>query len=136
MARVFNNMARYVDQGGGKRKGAWALYLEPWHADIFDFLELPKKHGTFTRWNLKKYVTLGAEELRARDIFYGLWICDLFMKRVEANGKWSLFCPHEAPGLIDCWGPTFEKLYQEYETQGKARQVVKYLSFFLILYHF
>ena len=83
MLRVFNDTARYVDQGGGKRKGSFAIYLEPWHADIFDFLELKKNHGK--------------EELRASDLFYALWIPDLFMERVEANGEWSLFCPNEAP---------------------------------------
>ncbi len=110
MLRVFNDTARYVDQGGGKRKGAIAIYLEPWHADIVDFLDLKKNHGK--------------EELRARDLFYGLWIPDIFMKRVEANEKWSLFCPNEAPGLYDSWGETFEKLYQKYEKEGRARRVV------------
>ena len=103
MLRVFNNTARYVDQGGGKRKGAFAIYLEPWHADIFEFLDLPKKHGS--------------EEHRARDLFYGLWIPDLFMKRVMENGKWSLFCPNEAPGLADVWGQDFELLYEKYEKE-------------------
>lgn len=111
MLRVFNDTARYVDQGGGKRKGAFAIYLEPWHADIFEFLDLRKNHGK--------------EEMRARDLFYALWICDLFMKRVEANGDWSLFCPNEAPGLSDCWGAEFETLYTKYETEGKARKTVK-----------
>ncbi|MGC8803046.1 MAG: ribonucleoside-diphosphate reductase subunit alpha, partial [Bacteroidales bacterium] len=111
MLRVFNDTARYVDQGGGKRKGAIAIYLEPWHADIEDFLELRKNHGK--------------EELRARDLFYGLWIPDLFMKRVEANEMWSLFCPNEAPGLYDCWGESFEQLYVRYENEGRARKVVK-----------
>jgi len=111
MLRVFNDTARYVDQGGGKRKGAFAIYLEPWHADVFEFLDLRKNHGK--------------EELRARDLFYALWICDLFMKRVEENGDWSLFCPHEAPGLHECWGEEFEKLYEQYEKEGKARRVVK-----------
>ena len=111
MLRVFNDTARYVDQGGGKRKGAFAIYLEPWHADVFEFLELRKNHGK--------------EEMRARDLFYALWICDLFMKRVEANGEWSLFCPNEAPGLSDCWGEDFEKLYTGYEQAGKARKVIK-----------
>ena len=97
MLRVFNDTARYVDQGGGKRKGAFAIYLEPWHADVFDFLDLRKNHGK--------------EEMRARDLFYALWICDLFMKRVEADADWSLFCPNEAPGLQDCHGEEFEKLY-------------------------
>jgi len=90
MLRVFNDTARYVDQGGGKRKGAFAVYLEPWHGDIFEWLELRKNHGK--------------EEARARDLFYGLWVPDLFMKRVEANAEWSLFCPNEAEGLADCWG--------------------------------
>ena len=111
MLRVFNDTARYVDQGGGKRKGAFAIYLEPWHADIFAFLDLRKNHGK--------------EELRARDLFYALWICDLFMKRVEANGQWSLFCPAEAPGLSECWGEEFEKLYMQYESEGRARQTIK-----------
>ena len=111
MLRVFNDTARYVDQGGGKRKGAFAVYLEPWHADIFEFLDLRKNHGK--------------EELRARDLFYALWVSDLFMERVEANEDWSLFCPHEAPGLADCWGKDFEKLYKKYEKEGRARKVVK-----------
>jgi ribonucleoside-diphosphate reductase alpha chain len=111
MLRVFNDTARYVDQGGGKRKGAFAIYLEPWHADIFDFLDLRKNHGK--------------EEARARDLFYALWINDLFMERVEANGDWSLFCPHEAPGLADCFGDEFEQLYTKYEQLNKARKTVK-----------
>jgi len=111
MLRVFNDTARYVDQGGGKRKGAFAIYLEPWHADIFEFLDLRKNHGK--------------EEMRARDLFYALWISDLFMERVESNGEWSLFCPHEAPGLAECWGKEFEKLYTQYEAQGRARRTVK-----------
>jgi ribonucleoside-diphosphate reductase alpha chain len=111
MLRVFNDTARYVDQGGGKRKGAFAIYLEPWHADIFEFLDLRKNHGK--------------EEMRARDLFYALWVSDLFMQRVEANEEWSLFCPHEAPGLADCWGKDFEKLYTRYEKEGRARRVVK-----------
>ncbi len=111
MLRVFNDTARYVDQGGGKRKGAFAIYLEPWHADVFAFLDLRKNHGK--------------EELRARDLFYALWMPDLFMQRVEANGNWSLFCPNEAPGLSDCWGEEFEKLYIRYETEGRARRTVK-----------
>lgn len=111
MLRVFNDTARYVDQGGGKRKGAFAIYLEPWHADVFAFLDLRKNHGK--------------EEMRARDLFYALWICDLFMKRVEENGDWSLFCPNEAPGLSECWGDEFEALYTSYEAQGKARQTIK-----------
>lgn len=111
MLRVFNDTARYVDQGGGKRKGAFAIYLEPWHADVFEFLDLRKNHGK--------------EELRARDLFYALWMPDLFMKRVESNGTWSLFCPHEAPGLADCWGEEFEQLYEKYESENRARKTVK-----------
>ncbi|CAN5762070.1 ribonucleoside-diphosphate reductase subunit alpha [soil metagenome] len=111
MLKVFNDTARYVDQGGGKRKGAFAVYLEPWHADIFEFLELKKNHGK--------------EELRARDLFYALWTPDLFMQRVEDNGDWSLFCPNEAPGLADCYGEDFERLYTKYEKEGRARKVVK-----------
>jgi ribonucleoside-diphosphate reductase alpha chain len=111
MLRVFNDTARYVDQGGGKRKGAFAIYLEPWHADVFEFLDLRKNHGK--------------DEMRARDLFYALWIPDLFMQRVEAGGEWSLFCPHEAPGLHECWGGEFEKLYAQYEAEGRARRVVK-----------
>ena len=111
MLRVFNDTARYVDQGGGKRKGSFAIYLEPWHADVFDFLELKKNHGK--------------EEMRARDLFYALWIPDLFMKRVESNEDWSLFCPHECPGLSDAYGEEFEALYHKYELEGKARATVK-----------
>jgi ribonucleoside-diphosphate reductase alpha chain len=111
MLRVFNDTARYVDQGGGKRKGAFAIYLEPWHADVFAFLDLRKNHGK--------------EEMRARDLFYALWIPDLFMKRVEENGDWSLFCPNEAPGMSECWGEDFEKLYTQYEAAGKARKKIK-----------
>ena len=111
MLRVFNDTARYVDQGGGKRKGAFAIYLEPWHADIFEWLDLRKNHGK--------------EEQRARDLFYGLWTNDLFMERVEANGNWSLFCPNEAPGLADCWGDEFVALYEKYEREGRAKKVVK-----------
>jgi ribonucleoside-diphosphate reductase alpha chain len=111
MLRVFNDTARYVDQGGGKRKGAFAMYLEPWHADVFEFLDLRKNHGK--------------EEMRARDLFYALWIPDLFMKRVEENGDWSLFCPNEAPGLPETWGEEFEKLYTQYEAEGKARKTIK-----------
>ena len=111
MLRVFNDTARYVDQGGGKRKGSFAIYLEPWHADIFDFLQMKKNHGK--------------EELRARDLFYALWVPDLFMKRVEDNDVWSLFCPHECPGLADTYGADFEALYEKYEREGKARRVIK-----------
>ena len=110
MLRVYDNTARYVDQGGGKRKGAFAVYLEPWHADIEAFLDLKKNHGK--------------EEARARDLFYALWVPDLFMKRVEANGEWSLFCPNECPGLVDSWGADFEALYERYEKEGKARTTI------------
>jgi len=112
MLKVFNDTARYVDQGGGKRKGAFSVYIEPWHADIFDFLDMKKNTGK--------------EEQRARDLFYALWICDLFMKRVEENREWSLFSPDEAPGLSDKWGQEFEMLYLKYESlPGLARKVVK-----------
>ncbi len=111
MLKVYDDTARYVDQGGGKRKGAFAIYLEPWHADIFEFLNLKKNHGK--------------EEMRARDLFYALWIPDLFMKRVEENGQWSLFCPNESPGLSECWGPSFEELYTKYEKKGLARKTIK-----------
>ena len=110
MLRVFNNTARYVDQGGGKRNGSFAIYLEPWHADVDDFLKL--KNNT------------GAEEERARDLFYALWIPDLFMKRVEADADWTLFCPNEAPGLSDVWGDAFEELYTRYEKEGRGRKTV------------
>ncbi|XP_020174016.1 ribonucleoside-diphosphate reductase large subunit isoform X1 [Aegilops tauschii subsp. strangulata] len=110
MLRVFNDTARYVDQGGGKRKGAFAVYLEPWHADIFEFLDLRKNHGK--------------EENRARDLFFALWVPDLFMQRVQNNEDWSLFCPNEAPGLADCWGEKFEELYKKYEKAGKAKKVI------------
>lgn len=110
MLRVFNNTARYVDQGGNKRPGAFSIYLEPWHADIFAFLDLKKNTGK--------------EEQRARDLFYALWIPDLFMQRVEANAKWPLFCPHECPGLQDVWGAEFEALFLKYESENRARQVV------------
>ena len=111
MLRVFNNTARYVDQGGGKRNGSFAMYLEPWHADVEDFL--------------KMRLNTGSEEERARDLFYALWIPDLFMERVEADGDWSLFCPNEAPGLADVWGDDFKALYERYEREGRARKVVK-----------
>ncbi len=111
MLRNFDMTARYVDQGGGKRKGSFAIYLEPWHADIFDFLNLKKNHGK--------------DELRARDLFYALWVPDLFMKRVENNEMWSLFCPNEAPGLAEAWGEDFERLYQKYENENKFRTQVK-----------
>ena len=111
MLRVFNNTARYIDQGGGKRNGSFAIYLEPWHADISDFLELKKNHGD--------------EELKARDLFYALWISDLFMERVkEKSGKWSLFCPNECPGLSDCYGQEFRDLYEKYELEGKDRKTM------------
>jgi ribonucleoside-diphosphate reductase alpha chain len=111
MLRVYNDTARYVDQGGGKRKGSFAMYLEPWHSDIFEFLDLRKNTGK--------------EEQRTRDLFTALWIPDLFMKRVEENGFWSLFCPNEAPGLADCWGDEFDRLYMSYEAEGKARKVIR-----------
>ncbi len=111
MLKVFNDTARYVDQGGGKRKGSFAIYLEPWHADIFEFLEMKKNTGS--------------EDQRARDLFYALWISDLFMKRVEEDGQWSLFCPHECPGLADCYGAEFETLYARYESEGKAKKVIR-----------
>ncbi len=111
MLRVFNDTARYVDQGGGKRKGSFAVYIEPWHADIFDFLELKKNHGK--------------EEQRARDLFYALWIPDLFMKRVEENGEWTLMCPNECPGLADVHSEAFEALYTKYEAEGKGRKTIK-----------
>ena len=111
MLRVFNDTARYVDQGGGKRKGSFAIYVEPWHADIFDFLELKKNHGK--------------EEMRARDLFYAMWVPDLFMKRVEEDVEWTLMCPNECPGLFDCHGNAFEKLYIKYEKEGKGRKTIK-----------
>ncbi|WPU67086.1 ribonucleoside-diphosphate reductase subunit alpha [Peredibacter starrii] len=111
MLRVFNDTARYVDQGGGKRKGAFAIYLEPWHADIEDFIELRKNHGK--------------EELRARDLFYALWINDLFMQRVEADADWTLMCPNKSPGLADVHGKEFAALYEKYEKEGRGLKVVK-----------
>ena len=111
MLRVFNDTARYVDQGGGKRKGSFAMYIEPWHADVFDFLDLKKNHGK--------------EEQRARDLFYALWIPDLFMKRVKENGDWTLMCPHECPGLSDTHSAEFEALYTKYEKEGKGRKTIK-----------
>jgi len=111
MLRVFNDTARYVDQGGGKRKGSFAIYLSPWHKDVLSFLELKKNHGK--------------EEERARDLFYALWISDLFMERVEKNAEWSLFCPHQAPGLQDCWGEEFKTLYERYEKEGRGRKVIR-----------
>ncbi|PIL22427.1 hypothetical protein GSI_15115 [Ganoderma sinense ZZ0214-1] len=111
MLRVYDSTARYVDQGGNKRPGAFAIYLEPWHADVFEFIDLRKNHGK--------------EEVRARDLFYALWIPDLFMKRVESGGKWSLFCPNEAPGLHEVWGDEFEALYEQYEREGRARKTIE-----------
>ena len=111
MLRVFNDTARYVDQGGGKRKGSFAMYIEPWHADVFDFLDLKKNHGK--------------EEQRARDLFYALWIPDLFMKRVKENGDWTLMCPHECPGLSETHSAEFEALYTKYEKEGKGRKTIK-----------
>ncbi|MEJ6710843.1 MAG: ribonucleoside-diphosphate reductase subunit alpha [Flavobacteriales bacterium] len=111
MLRVFNDTARYVDQGGGKRKGSFAIYLEPWHADVFDFLDLRKNHGK--------------EEMRARDLFYAMWTPDLFMERVEANGEWTLMCPNECPGLADVYGAKFKTLYEKYEKEGKGRKTIK-----------
>jgi ribonucleoside-diphosphate reductase alpha chain len=111
MLRVFNDTARYVDQGGGKRKGSFAIYLEPWHADIINFLDLKKNHG--------------AEEMRARDLFYAMWISDLFMKRVEEDGPWTLMCPNECPNLYDTYGDEFEALYTKYESEGRGRKTIK-----------
>jgi len=110
MLRVFNDTARYVDQGGGKRNGSFAMYLEPWHADVFEFIELKKNHGN--------------ELERARDLFYALWIPDLFMERVLSDGEWSLFCPHECPGLSDTWGEEFNKLYEKYVKEGRQRKTI------------
>ncbi|NDC28769.1 MAG: ribonucleoside-diphosphate reductase subunit alpha, partial [Crocinitomicaceae bacterium] len=111
MLRVFNDTARYVDQGGGKRKGSFAMYIEPWHADVFDFLDLKKNHGK--------------EEQRARDLFFALWIPDLFMQRVKENGEWTLMCPHECPGLSDVHSEEFVALYTKYEQEGKGRKTIK-----------
>ena len=111
MLQVFNDTARYVDQGGGKRKGSFAIYVEPWHSDIFDFLDLKKNHGK--------------EEMRARDLFYAMWIPDLFMKRVEQDGQWTLMCPNECPGLCDVHSDAFDKLYLDYEKKGKGRKSIK-----------
>merc|ERR1712190_532989 len=125
MLRNFNETARYVDQGGGRRKGSFAMYLEPWHGDIFDFLELKKNHGK--------------EEQRARDLFYGLWIPDLFMRRVKENSDWTLFCPTEAfdkeagKGLIDVWGEEFERMYTRFEKEGKGKVVKAQQLWFRIL---
>jgi ribonucleoside-diphosphate reductase alpha chain len=111
MLRVFNDTARYVDQGGGKRKGSFAIYLETWHADIFDFLDLKKNTGK--------------EEMRARDLFFAMWTSDLFMKRVQDDTHWTLMCPNECPGLYDVYGEEFEKMYESYEAQGKGRKTIK-----------
>jgi ribonucleoside-diphosphate reductase alpha chain len=111
MLRVFNDTARYVDQGGGKRKGSFAIYIETWHADIFDFLDLKKNTGK--------------EEMRARDLFFAMWTSDLFMKRVQENGNWTLMCPNECPGLYDVYGDDFEKMYTDYEKAGKGRKTIK-----------
>ena len=111
MLRVYNDTARYVDQGGGKRKGSFAIYVEPWHADIFDFLDLKKNHGK--------------EEMRARDLFYAMWVPDLFMKRVEADGDWTLMCPNECPDLYNCHSDEFDALYTQYESEGKGRKTIR-----------
>ena len=111
MLRVFNNTARYVDQGGGKRNGSIAIYLEPWHSDVFDFLLLRKNHGN--------------EEERARDLFYAMWVSDLFMERVKSDGDWTLMCPDECPGLAECYGDEFRALYTKYEEEGRGKRVVK-----------
>jgi ribonucleoside-diphosphate reductase alpha chain len=111
MLKVFNNTAKYVDQGGGKRNGSFAIYLEPWHADIENFLQMRKNHGD--------------EDLKARDLFYALWIPDLFMERVKADGQWTLMCPDECPGLADVYGDEFKELYTNYETSGKGRKTIK-----------
>ena len=111
MLRVYNDTARYVDQGGGKRKGSFAIYIEPWHADIFDFLDLRKNHGK--------------EEMRARDLFYAMWTPDLFMKRVEADAEWTLMCPNECPDLYKCHSDEFDALYTKYESEGKGRKTIR-----------
>lgn len=111
MLKVFNDTARYVDQGGGKRKGSFAMYIEPWHADIIEFLQLRKNNGK--------------EEMRARDLFYGIWAPDLFMQRVKDDADWTLMCPNECPGLEECWGPKFEELYTKYEREGRGRKTIK-----------
>ena len=111
MLRVFNTTARYIDQGGGRRSGSFAIYLEPWHADVEDFLDMRKNHGD--------------EEMRARDLFYGLWIPDLFMEKVKNDEDWALFCPHKCPGLADCYGADFNALYNRYQAEGKANKVIK-----------
>ena len=111
MLRVFNNTARYVDQGGGKRNGSFAIYLEPWHSDVMDFLEMRKNHGD--------------EEMKARDLFYALWIPDLFMKRVEQNANWTLMCPDKCRKLSDVYGEEFDKLYTQYEEESKGNKTIK-----------
>jgi ribonucleoside-diphosphate reductase alpha chain len=111
MLRVFNDTARYVDQGGGKRKGSFAIYLETWHADIFEFLDLKKNTGK--------------EEMRARDLFFAMWTSDLFMKRVQEDSTWTLMCPNECPGLYDVYGDEFEALYTQFEEKGKGRKTSK-----------
>jgi len=111
MLRVFNNTAKYIDQGGGRRNGSFAIYLEPWHADIEMFLQMRKNHGD--------------EELKARDLFYALWTPDLFMERVKADDKWTLMCPDECPGLSDVYGEEFKELYQKYESEGRGKKTVK-----------
>ena len=111
MLRVFNNTARYVDQGGNKRPGAFAIYIEPWHADVFEFLDLRKNHGK--------------EEVRARDLFYALWIPDMFMRRIEEDGDWPLFCPAEAPNLHEVYGDEFDELFLKYEKEGRAKKTIK-----------
>lgn len=111
MLRVFNDTARYVDQGGGKRKGSFAIYIETWHADIFEFLDLKKNTGK--------------EEMRARDLFFAMWTSDLFMKRVQEDTTWTLMCPNECPGLYDVYGDEFEALYTDYEFRGKGRKTIR-----------
>uniref|UniRef100_UPI003750B822 ribonucleoside-diphosphate reductase subunit alpha n=1 Tax=Flavobacterium sp. TaxID=239 RepID=UPI003750B822 len=111
MLKVFNDTARYVDQGGGKRKGSFAIYIETWHADIFEFLDLKKNTGK--------------EEMRARDLFFAMWTSDLFMKRVQEDTYWTLMCPNECPGLYDVYGEEFEAMYIDYETRGKGRKTIK-----------
>jgi ribonucleotide reductase alpha subunit len=111
MLRVFDVTSRYVDQGGGKRPGAFAIYMEPWHADVLDVLNLKKNHGK--------------EEQRARDLFYGLWVPNLFMQRVEENGVWSLMCPHKCPGLSEAFGDAFCELYERYENEGRYVKQVR-----------
>ena len=115
MLRVFNNTARYVDQGGGKRHGSFAIYLEPWHGDIFEFLEMKKNHGD--------------EEMRARDLFYALWIPDLFMKRVAQDADWTLMCPDACPGLSDCYGEKFEELYTNMKMKEEVLKQLKRVRF-------